>query len=208
MESFCFLNLPFHGKKALRKPWVRLQRKWVLLMFCIFFHVVSHIQTLAIRTLWAVWNWVTGWKNQRTVLSWCLSICFTFFLISRVFLIFKLFFLSVSSEAQYQRLSTYNPGPVCHTQVDWLAEPHGSGWVKKKWISHVVRFATWYHLCNLKNVKNTHGGELILVKLKPATLLKLTLFHGCFLRFLNCTNGTKSGNAPHVFDSRKRITWQ
>ena len=31
---------------------------------------------------------------------------------------------------------------------------------------------------------------LILVKLlKPATLLKLTILHGCFSRFLNCTNG-------------------
>ena len=32
---------------------------------------------------------------------------------------------------------------------------------------------------------------------KPATLLKLTLLHGCFSRFLNCTNGTKSRNASH-----------
>ena len=31
------------------------------------------------------------------------------------------------------------------------------------------------------------------------TLLKLTLLHGCFSRFLNCTNGTKSRNAPHIF---------
>ena len=29
----------------------------------------------------------------------------------------------------------------------------------------VVRCAIWYHLHNLKNVKNTHGGVLILVKL-------------------------------------------
>ena len=36
------------------------------------------------------------------------------------------------------------------------------------------------------------------VGFKPATLLKLTLLHGCFLSFLNCTNGTKSCNAPHV----------
>ena len=34
--------------------------------------------------------------------------------------------------------------------------------------------------------------------LKPATLLKLTLLHGCFSLFLNCTNGTKSCNAPHI----------
>ena len=33
---------------------------------------------------------------------------------------------------------------------------------------------------------------------KPATLLKLTLLHGCFSHFLNCTNGTKSRNAPHI----------
>ena len=32
---------------------------------------------------------------------------------------------------------------------------------------------------------------------KRATLLKLTLIHGCFSWFLNCTNGTKSRNAPH-----------
>ena len=34
---------------------------------------------------------------------------------------------------------------------------------------------------------------------KPATLLKVTLLHGCFSRFLNCTNSTKSFNAPHIF---------
>ena len=54
-------------------------------------------------------------------------------------------------------------------------------------------------LVQLKNVKNTHGGVLILVfRLQPATLLKLTLLHGCFSHFLSCTNGTKSRNAPHV----------
>ena len=26
---------------------------------------------------------------------------------------------------------------------------------------YVVHCAIWYHLCNLKNVKNTHGGVLI-----------------------------------------------
>ena len=27
----------------------------------------------------------------------------------------------------------------------------------------------------------------------------LTLLHGCFSRFLNCTNATKSRNASHVY---------
>ena len=35
-------------------------------------------------------------------------------------------------------------------------------------------------------------------RLKPTTLLKLTLFHGCFSRFLNCTNGTKLRKVPHI----------
>ena len=31
-----------------------------------------------------------------------------------------------------------------------------------------------------------------------ATLLKVTLLYGCFLRFLNCTNVSKSRNASHI----------
>ena len=31
---------------------------------------------------------------------------------------------------------------------------------------NVMRCAIWYHLYNLKNVKNTHGGVLILAKLQ------------------------------------------
>ena len=34
------------------------------------------------------------------------------------------------------------------------------------WAKYVVRCAIWYHLYNLKNGKNTHGGVLILVKLQ------------------------------------------
>ena len=59
----------------------------------------------------------------------------------------------------------------------------------------IVFCAIWYHLYNFKSVKNTHGGVLLLV---PVTLLKVTLLHGCFSRFLNCTNGTKSRNASRM----------
>ena len=31
-----------------------------------------------------------------------------------------------------------------------------------------------------------------------ATLLKVTLLHGCFSRFLNCTNGTKLRKTSHM----------
>ena len=44
-------------------------------------------------------------------------------------------------------------------------------------------------------MENIHEGVLLLVKLQFATLLKVTLFHGCFSRFLNCTNGIKSRKA-------------
>ena len=52
----------------------------------------------------------------------------------------------------------------------------------------VVRCVIWYHLYNLKNLKSTHGGVLILI----------TLLHGYFSRFLNCTNATKSCSASHI----------
>ena len=41
----------------------------------------------------------------------------------------------------------------------------------------------------------------------PATLLKVTLLHGCFSRFFNCTNGTKLRNASHIYiDHGKSVT--
>ena len=73
-----------------------------------------------------------------------------------------------------------------------------------------MRCAIWYHLHNLKNVKNAHGGVLILVKLQVLACdftLKLTLLHGCFSRFLNFTNGTKSCNARHMHQSRSNTLY-
>ena len=39
-----------------------------------------------------------------------------------------------------------------------------------------MRYAIWYHLYNSKNVKNTHGGVLLLVKLQAQ---KLCVIHIC-----------------------------
>ena len=47
----------------------------------------------------------------------------------------------------------------------------------------------WCHLYNLTNVKNTHGFS------------KVTLPHGCFSRFYNFSNGTKSRKASHMSSS-------
>ena len=65
-----------------------------------------------------------------------------------------------------------------------------------KWLlnsSSVMRCAVWYHLYNLKNMKNTHGGVLLLVKLlKACNFTKSNTPPWVFSRFLNCINGTKS----------------
>ena len=51
---------------------------------------------------------------------------------------------------------------------------------------YVMFCSFWYHLYNLKNIKNLDEGVLPLV---------VTLLHGCFSGFLNCINDTKSHNA-------------
>ena len=67
-----------------------------------------------------------------------------------------------------------------------------------------------------KKLEYTHEGVLLLVKLHAksfTTLLKVTLLHGCFSRFLNCTNGTKSRKTSHInlaclTHSLKASLWQ
>ena len=44
---------------------------------------------------------------------------------------------------------------------------------------YVMLYVIWHHLQNLKNMKNTHGGVLLLVKLQA----EATLLHGCFSHF-------------------------
>ena len=75
---------------------------------------------------------------------------------------------------------------------------------------YMMLCAIWYYLCDLNNVKNTHGG----------VLLTVTLLHGCFSRCLNrtdstksriashctnCTNGTKSRKASHILQDLTQI---
>ena len=62
-----------------------------------------------------------------------------------------------------------------------------------------MRCTTWHHLYNLKSMKNTHGGVLLLLKL-PATLLKVTLLHSFFSGFLDCAKDTKSRKTSQLDD--------
>ena len=66
--------------------------------------------------------------------------------------------------------------------------------------ANVMRCAIWYHWCNLKNVKNTHGRILILVKLqaKACNFTKINTPPWVFFMFLNCTNSTKSRNKSQI----------
>ena len=55
-----------------------------------------------------------------------------------------------------------------------------------------MRCTIWCYSHNFKNAKNTHGGVLLFVKLQ-----------GCFSRFLNCINGTKSRKLSHIQKNKK-----
>ena len=49
-------------------------------------------------------------------------------------------------------------------------------------------------------MKNTHRGVLLLVilQVEASNFTKSNTLHGCFSRFLNCTNDTKSRKASQV----------
>ena len=59
-------------------------------------------------------------------------------------------------------------------------------------MTFVVRCAIWYHLYNLKNVKNTPWRSV------ACNFTKINTPPWVFLMFLNCTNSTKLRNASHL----------
>ena len=66
----------------------------------------------------------------------------------------------------------------------------------------VMLCAIWFHLFNLKNVKNNHGGAILLV-----ISLKVSLLHGHFSRFLNCANVTKLRKVSHINTEIWVLVW-
>ena len=52
---------------------------------------------------------------------------------------------------------------------------------------------------NLKSVKNTHGGVLLLVNFTKSNTPSTV-----FSRFLNCTNGTKSYETSYIFQLKRK----
>ena len=70
---------------------------------------------------------------------------------------------------------------------------------KHSWSSVIFREATG--LVQFKKRESTHGGVLLLVKLQveACNFTKITTPPWMFSRFLNCTNGTKSRKASHIY---------
>ena len=64
----------------------------------------------------------------------------------------------------------------------------------KHWpeITLVMVCAIWCHFYISKNMKNTHGGVLLLIKLQAKV-------------FLNCKNSTKSRKVSHYFSLLGRV---
>ena len=68
----------------------------------------------------------------------------------------------------------------------------------------VARFGTIWLACNFTKINTPPWVFFTFFKLckwyliaQRIILLKVTLLHGCFSRFLNCTNGTRSHKTSH-----------
>ena len=72
--------------------------------------------------------------------------------------------------------------------------------------SYEMLCAIWYHLYYFKNVKNTQGGVLLLVKLQAlgSNFTESNTPPWVFSRFLNCANGTKLRIASHTISTPRR----
>ena len=64
-----------------------------------------------------------------------------------------------------------------------------------------MRCAIWYHLCNLKNVENTHGGVLMLVKLQAFSLLNI--YGSTFAKIVNSLMLGGKEKVTHTLQSLK-----
>ena len=75
----------------------------------------------------------------------------------------------------------------------WIREKSYS---ERSYLIYVMRYAIWYHLCNLKNGKNTHGGVLLLVKLQPFSLFFTPPW--VFFTFFMIYNGIRRQKNVHL----------
>ena len=89
-------------------------------------------------------------------------------------------------------------------QISFESRPDGKGFTKKLMeylnITYVMLWAICCHLNKSKNVKNSHGEELLLVKLQASAynFNKNITPPSVFSRFLSCANVTKFNKASHI----------
>ena len=132
------------------------------------------------------------------------------FSISRCFSLFILCYYSLLGYAIFLRIQFSGASWMERNTFVQFKKPEKHPWKSVNF----SKFAGWsfslHHLYNLKNVKNTYGVVLILVKLQAEALAcNFTKIDAppwvFFLRFLNCANCTKLRNAPHLWRGQKRL---
>ena len=123
------------------------------------------------------------------------------------------------------RRSTRSWWPILPSNSGWMENPAKSSWLRISTIGMVllmwqIQFSgggfisPWFYKeAAMKNFSKCVGKTIGIEssfqwnpKTISATLLKLTLLHGCFSRFLNSTNSIKSRNAPHF--PLSEINWK
>ena len=67
--------------------------------------------------------------------------------------------------------------------------------------------AIWYYLYNLKKLRNTHGGVLLLVKLQASACDFTKSNTTSWVFFEKCTNGTKSHKGSHMVHMTINLNW-
>ena len=121
--------------------------------------------------------------------NWCVEFVFNPFF--HLFLIYFMPLVSFQTPWKHQKTSSF----LCFQGV--LKETSVMKWANSIMQKSVYETlcAIWYHLYNLKSVKNTYWGVIL--------LLKVALLHRYFSHFFNCTNGTKLRMTvrPFVFNS-------
>ena len=74
---------------------------------------------------------------------------------------------------------------------------HWNIWEKINQHLHMWRFARFGTICAILKMWKIHSSRSVTTRMTPATLLKVTILHGCFSRFLNWIIGPNCAK-PHI----------
>ena len=119
-----------------------------------------------------------------------------------------LFFNSLTLVSEIKRLSIFHLNSAY-----FISENMRYGFVcVPVALRHGLNSKNWLveHFSNLRGIENLVSFDSLWFDVYLLLLVKVTLVHGCFSRFLNCTNGTKSRKASQLdYDSKASLmNWQ